>query len=112
MLKTRWKYGTGRSSWRLYPLSTSQLLALGTMPVPAGVVSDLEMLACVTALDVTAAGRGAARRKVMEDLAFCAGDAAVSSGTKISLVTPYDIGHLQVGPTHRLCRSVFRRWQV
>ena len=93
----------------LDPLSTSQLLALGTMPVPAGVVSDLEMLACVTALDVTTAGRGAARRKVMEDLAFCAGDATVSSGTEISLVTPHDVGHLQVGATHRPDRgSAFR----
>ena len=68
----------------LDPLSTSQLLALGTIPGPAGVVSDLEMLACVTALDVTTAGRGAARREVIVDLAFCTGDASLSSSAEIS----------------------------
>ena len=42
------------------PAELPTALALGTMPVPAGVVGDLTVLAVVTLLDVAAEGRGAA----------------------------------------------------
>ena len=44
----------------LQPLGTVRVLTLGTMPVAAGVVADLRMIAVAALFDVAAQGRGAA----------------------------------------------------
>jgi hypothetical protein len=44
---------------RFEPAELLAALTLGAMPVPAGVVGDLAVIAAVALLDVTAEGRGA-----------------------------------------------------
>ena len=74
-VKTRWKYGTGRSSALRAETQSSRAkyLALGAMTVSAAVVADAQVGAGRTLIDVPAHGRGSAIPNQAQ-VRFCQGE--------------------------------------
>ncbi len=75
-----------------HPGGTGQLLALGAVAVATRVVGDALVATGVAALDVTAAGRGAAGDDVIEHASFGAGEPAVALGDEAGPVRSHDVG--------------------
>jgi hypothetical protein len=82
------------------PLGALELLALGAVPVAAGVVGDLPPSALSALLHMAALCGGAAGRNVVKHAPFDGGEVTVSGGEEIIPVCPNDVGHLERWTSH------------
>ena len=100
-VKTTWKYPTGsRSNWR----SASQgaggrTLALGAVPIAAGVVGDALVAAVRAGLEMTAKGGGAAVLDRRHDLELLQAQVPGLGGAVGGTGGPQDVGDLERGRT-------------
>jgi len=93
----------------LEPLGRLAALALGTVPVPAGVVGDLQLPAVVTPLDVSTQNPGPALGDGPHDPALCrGGPVALPEGLTVAAD---DLGDLQPRPlAHPVGEGGVRFW--
>ena len=94
---------------RRKPISTSCFLTLRAVPVPAGVVGNVEMTTALTALHMTAAFCCTAGGYVVKNPLLCAGHSPTAQSDEVSLVRSNNVGHLQRWTGHEVERGSVRR---
>ena len=82
------------------PPCSRQLLTLGAMPIPAGVVSDLLVATLVALLNVSARCSCPASDETSQYSTLSTRDATAPGNSKISLVGSNDVGHLEARAAH------------
>nr|POF04829.1 hypothetical protein CFP56_79053 [Quercus suber] len=87
---------------RRQPLARGRALALGAVPVAAGVVGDAGVAAALAGLDVAAESRGAAGLDGRHHLELAEADVAGIGGAPSRTVLAEDVRDLQRGTRHRI----------
>jgi len=88
---------------RCHPLIAGGGQALGTMPIPTGVVRKGRLRTLLTAITMPAQRRRAALSEGAEDAPMVAGEPCPVRLTKTIAVSAHDVGHLEGRPHHRSC---------
>ena len=87
---------------RRQPLARGRALALGAVPVAAGVVGDAGVAAALAGLDVASERRGATGLDGRHHLELAEADVAGLGGAPGRTVPAEDVGDLQRGTRHRI----------